>query len=237
MQGRSHNGIVTVLANCTDPAKEAEFNEWYVGMHVLDVTEPGIIGSCTRFHNPAATGGAESPKHLAVYETDREDPAEAWAENRKHTASLKERGRIHPAISSTMVAVWKRLGASAGAEGRRKTSGTLVVMVDVPDPTREDDFNQWYTDVHIPDILETGLYFSATRYVNTGVTPGQPKYLTIYETDREDAIAAAAELRGEMGGLASKGRLFDGVKSRFVSPFAMTYSQADALAASKTASP
>src|SRR5438128_7904992 len=43
MEGRSPQGLLLALANCTDPSKEAEFNAWYNHMHVPDVTAPGIF--------------------------------------------------------------------------------------------------------------------------------------------------------------------------------------------------
>lgn len=236
MQGRTSTGIVCIFGNCADPAKEAELNDWYVDMHIPDVTRPGIFPLCTRFENAKAAGGDDSPKLLAIYETTRDDPAAAWAENRKHTAPLREQGRISPLMKSTMVGIFKNIGAPAGAQGAKKTTGILAVMLDCADPAREDEFNTWYNDIHVPDVLGTGCYHSATRYVNTGVTPDQPKYLAVYETDRADPLGALDELFGHLADMAKRGRNFDSITRRMIAGFALTYSQADALAAAKATS-
>lgn len=230
MQGRTPTGIAAVFGNCRDPQKEAELNEWYVNMHIPDVTKPGIFPIATRFENPAAKSTAESPRYLAVYETSRPDPAAAWTENRKHTAPLREQGRIHPAMAASMVAVFKRLGAAAGQRGKKRTTGILAVLADCKDPAREAEFNKWYDQVHLGDVLKTGLYFAASRYVNTGITPGQPRYLAIYETDVHDPIGVVGEVLKLAAEWGKQGRMSPDLQIRHVWPFVMTYSQADARA-------
>ena len=32
---------------------------------------------------------------------------------------------------------------------------------DCSDPSREEEFNRWYDDIHLPDVLSTGLYHAA----------------------------------------------------------------------------
>ena len=232
MQGRSPKGVAVILGNCGIPGKEAELDKWYVEMHIPDVTKPGIFSIATRYENPAAK--PEAPRYLAVYETDRDDPGAAWGENRKHTAPLREQGRIHAAMKASFVGIYKRHGKVGGKPGSRKTTGILLVLTDCKDPAREAEFDKWYDDVHLGDIIDTGLYFAATRYVNTNFTPGQPKYLAIYETDKPDPIAASNELFSkEVPKLAKAGHLSPVIKVGLTSPFKMTYSQADAKAAAK----
>jgi hypothetical protein len=70
-------------------------------------------------------------------------------------------------------------------EGHKRT-GVLVVLVNNGDPSQEAEFNKWYNEVHIPDVVGTGSYYHATRYENTNPKPGEARYLAIYETDWED---------------------------------------------------
>ncbi len=83
-------------------------------------------------------------------------------------------------------------------EGRKPT-GVLVVMVNNGDPSRDAEFNKWYNEVHIPDVVGTGCYYHATRFENINPKPGEAKYLAVYETDFEDPIAAFAELGKHTG--------------------------------------
>ncbi|MET0728667.1 MAG: hypothetical protein ABWZ76_10270 [Acidimicrobiales bacterium] len=44
------------------------------------------------------------------------------------------------------------------------TDAILAVYANPADPTREDEFNAWYTDVHIPEVLALDGVVGATRY-------------------------------------------------------------------------
>ena len=54
-----------------------------------------------------------------------------------------------------------------------------IVFIDV-DPEVEDEFNVWYDEVHIPDILDCPGWLSATRFQ---CLEGGPKYVAIYEIE------------------------------------------------------
>lgn len=186
MQGRAPKSIAIAFSNCADPSKEAEMNGWYSGVHIPDFIGPGIFVHATRYVNPRATGGAADPKYMAIYETDRDDPAAAWAEALCHRAKWSRWSTefsIHPALSVTLKAMFKATGNMPPPLSGKKTLGVLVGMVDCSDAAREAEFNRWYDEVHALDVLKTGLYWSALRYVNAAPGPGQPKYLALYETE------------------------------------------------------
>ncbi len=51
---------------------------------------------------------------------------------------------------------------------------------------RETEFNEWYDKTHLPDVLETPGFISATRYENTSPSEGQAKFLATYEIETDD---------------------------------------------------
>ena len=61
-----------------------------------------------------------------------------------------------------------------------------IVETNCADALREEEFNNWYDNIHIPDILETPGFLSATRYVINEPQEGRGKYLTVYEIETED---------------------------------------------------
>jgi hypothetical protein len=72
----------------------------------------------------------------------------------------------------------------------------LVVMSD-PKPGRDDEYNDWYTNVHLPAMMEIPGVSGAERLVQAvaaerGTPPG-PRYLAIYDFDGD-----AAELMTEL---------------------------------------
>ena len=184
MEGRYPNGLLLALTNCTDPLKEEEFNSWYNHMHVPDVTAPGIFRHALRFVNtdPSSQAG----QYVATYETNWEDVSKAMPAHREASVQLRERGdRGTPYIQVVRSGVFKKLGGEFCAASR-PTRGILLVLSHCKDPAREAEFNRWYEDIHVADILETGVFHTAYRYESLDPQATQAKYLALYETEQSD---------------------------------------------------
>ena len=69
-----------------------------------------------------------------------------------------------------------------------------IVTVDV-DPAHEEEWNRWYDDSHVPNLLKVPGYLMSGRFravdyaASAGFNVG-PKYLALYECESEEAIAA-----------------------------------------------
>ncbi|MBM4405394.1 MAG: hypothetical protein FJ039_04310 [Chloroflexi bacterium] len=74
-------------------------------------------------------------------------------------------------------------------------AGVVVVFTDCTSPAHIADYNKWYDEVHVPDILSSGIYYTATRFENAAPKPGDPIYLSLYYTTRSDLDKAYEELR------------------------------------------
>lgn len=61
----------------------------------------------------------------------------------------------------------------------------LVVDVEV-DQKVEDEWNQWYDNVHLPSILACPGFRTGSRYKADAT--GTPRYLTVYQLERPDAV-------------------------------------------------
>ena len=77
----------------------------------------------------------------------------------------------------------------------------IYVVLSSPHEGREEEYNEWYSNTHIPDILALGPFSSARRLKITDAVFGtQPEgqYVTFYETDEKpaDALAVLAAARG-----------------------------------------
>lgn len=74
--------------------------------------------------------------------------------------------------------------------------GIMVVQSAPVSPEREQDFNDWYDNVHIPQICSVPGFTSARRYKVAGAAAGDaPAYLAVYEIDADDVSAPAAQWR------------------------------------------
>ncbi|MBM4405882.1 MAG: hypothetical protein FJ039_06855 [Chloroflexi bacterium] len=201
MEGRAPTGLTLILANCVPPGKEVELDEWYIKTHIPDVTKAGIFDKATRYENPAGTGGEKDPRYAILFETSRPNVAEAWTENRKHTAPLKDMGRIHPNQKAALVCVYQRSPGTpkpltgANAAGR-KTTGIIMALLNIKEGRTMAEFDHWFNNYHGPDVLSGGVFHTAHRFVNTNMASGQPQLMTIYETDAPDPIHATPTPKG-----------------------------------------
>lgn len=89
------------------------------------------------------------------------------------------------------------------------TNNILLVLTN-PLPGRADEFNRWYSEVHLPEVLQRPGFVSARRFrlgngqLNLdGFAQSQHSYLALYEIEG-DADAALAHVKKEMesGGLS-----------------------------------
>ncbi len=71
MEGRFPGGVRLVLSNCTDPAREQEFNRWYEHTHIPDILKAGVATAGLRYENADLQPG--EAKYLAIYEIARDD--------------------------------------------------------------------------------------------------------------------------------------------------------------------
>ena len=108
-------------------------------------------------------------------------------------------------IESVFVDVFKRTGGEFSTSVR-PTRGILLVLSNCTDPSREEEFNRWYEDVHFPDILNVGQFHTAYRYENVNPV-SSAKYLAIYETDNADPADARSQHTKLMEGWGQQGHL------------------------------
>ncbi|MBA4857475.1 hypothetical protein IU443_12480 [Nocardia farcinica] len=73
----------------------------------------------------------------------------------------------------------------------------ILLVHSAPADSRDDEYNTWYDEVHLPDVLEVDGFVAARRFVAAasihGERPELP-YLAIYEIETDDLPAALAAL-------------------------------------------
>lgn len=70
----------------------------------------------------------------------------------------------------------------------KKGTGLMIVWVDVP-PETEDEFNRWYNEEHLAELLAVPGVLSAARY--EAVKSG-PKHMAVYELESPAVIQTDA---------------------------------------------
>ena len=64
----------------------------------------------------------------------------------------------------------------------------LYVLTDCNDSAREAEFNHWYNQTHLPDLIGSGLFHTAIRFSKAegSLDPDGPRYLAVYESDSDE---------------------------------------------------
>ncbi len=70
----------------------------------------------------------------------------------------------------------------------KRGKGIFLIYTDIP-AEHEDDFNKWYNEEHIPELLAVPGVLDAARYV---AVKGGPQYLAAYELESAAVIQSDA---------------------------------------------
>jgi len=179
MTTKRTRGTGLLMAWCdVVPEREDEFNEWYDREHINKLlTVPGFL-SAGRYR--ALRGG---PKYLAMYEMEEPEVLQTadFLDNVRYKPS-SDRAKISPsAVGRNFILNGYRQIYPARinpADDHYPMASYLQMgRMDIP-AHMEEEFNDWYNTVFIPDFLTVPGVIRARRYL---CVRGIPKYLTVYE--------------------------------------------------------
>lgn len=175
-----------------DAGHEEEFNRWYDEEHLQRVLEvPGVL-SAARY--VALRGG---PKYLAMYELEdvHVTRTSAFLDDLRYRPSPRRHKASggHVGLNYLLIAYRQILPArSEPIELTMAASPYLHLgRIDVP-AAIEEEFNDWYNWVRIPENLAVPGVIRARRFV---AVDAQPKYLTLYELERAEVPESEAWVR------------------------------------------
>jgi hypothetical protein len=197
----------------TTPEALAEFNHFYSTTHVHEViaAHPGFEGvSRYELLDPDPRGGEHAgPRWLAVYGMADEAAAEQYLKDNARPWLHRKQYSPWPAARRKAKTVWRmiwRQVSTAGSTDQLPESIFLVGM-NVPQQTTDAelaDFNRFYTETHVPEVMTYGGYARGTRVeVHRAFAhpdPGCPRFCAIYEADAQatEQRAARREARGTL---------------------------------------
>lgn len=72
---------------------------------------------------------------------------------------------------------------------------------------RDAEFNQWYDNIHIPDMLKLPAVVAVTRYKRSDLKVGEAEYLSIYELETDDIEKTMTAWDAQVQLLKEKGRM------------------------------
>ena len=84
-----------------------------------------------------------------------------------------------------------------------------TVQTNCRDKTRDAEFNDWYSCVHLDDMLKCPVVVAAKRYQRMDPKEGEAEYLAIYEIETEDIEKGMEAYTDYVQSLREKGRISD----------------------------
>ena len=208
----------------TAPGTEAgaieEFQEFYGKTHAPEVlaANPGFVRA-TRYEliGPDPRG-APAPRWLTAYEMDGEAAARAYAERNDGPPEGRPKYTPWPAASQPMEITWRMIwrGVSSCGTASQPPHSIFMVGMNVPADTDEEGlaaFNDFYTNIHVPEVMALGGYVRGTRLELSREfrhsAPGCPRFCAIYEAD-EATTKANMQWRGNPGSRPARPQLSSG---------------------------
>ncbi len=202
--------VLLVLTNPGSPDTEAEYNEWYTNEHLPDVLAvPGYVGATRYVAYPAWVSIPQ--RYLTIYDLEVDDVAHVQRISDEHMRRIGA-GEMRRSPSGAMDRESMRAMYYIEVEPAQHSKVTPAqapnsVFVTYNQPKTPDvaqEYNRWYRDQHLPDVLACPGFTRAQRFRSTGIemVPGpwftDLEYVNIYEhtaTNVDDYNAAFAVVR------------------------------------------
>jgi len=90
------------------------------------------------------------------------------------------------------------------------TKYLLFAFSDCKDPKREKEFNDWYDNMHMTDMMEVPGFIKATRWMSADNKKNEiRKYLALYELETDNLEEFNAKMRERGMRTMKEGRFSD----------------------------
>jgi len=176
------NALMLSMAN-PQPGREQEYRDWYANRHLTDlIAVPSVLEA--KLHT--VTGHAPSRwRHAAIYQLAG-DPLAALEEIMEYGKA----GKVEPSTASDptnrLMGLATPISERVGGPGH--PDNVVLIVFSNPRPGQDAEYNRWYTDEHLDDVLKVPGFVAAQRY-SFAAPPGAPapewNYLALYEIHRD----------------------------------------------------
>lgn len=199
MNGEYPLAIFVELSECTDPAAEDEVARWIGEQHLPDLLASGwVLEEGRVYRRLPANGTPEQGRFLTISTIDRWDMDSITdVLEGELDPQWRAAGRLDERFSS----IWRDCHRLCGPTMRPNTSPfvtertgsapvTAVMMLQATCPRiDENQLNDWYNRVRVPEMLAQGPFHTAYRYASCSYTEPARRFLQIFETDAANPAA------------------------------------------------
>ncbi len=185
------------IAGTICPAKwDKEFNKWYDEKHIpINMKFKGLM-EITRYQLVRFTDTAlvkKYPQYITPYRFKDLETFRIWNTSSELTAASQ--GIVGLFTKWGVKLEWRVQYEATKTWGKISPMSVITLVGTECSPASETEFNKWYGEKHIPDLLKfkglegviryrlassTGVGTKVSGGVPTGLTKQYPKYLTFY---------------------------------------------------------
>jgi hypothetical protein len=206
-------GLLVVYAKCIRAPEEAEWNEWEDDVHLPALCHSDGPWVATRFEltarpQPGMPGIGFT--HVTIYELDDADVAAQAARTLDRDDALHAEGHVHPAHATIAADVFTAHGRfGTKPEPSPALHGHILTHVLCNDPAREAEWDAWYDDQHVPDMLSCGAFGAMSRWERTPRARVGSNFLTLYDVATATVDEAVQRSAATLAEIVASGRKYE----------------------------
>lgn len=205
-------GLLVAVTEPICPARTEDYHVWYNTVQIPPFLGMDEVSSVHRFRSSLTQLQSETAtphSYAALYYLDVDGMAGLSRFADKQFAAY-ERGIVGNRTagsdaydqSTSRAIYYAQIGSRVGSSTAWPKS-ILMVYTDPSSPDLEAEFNRWYSDERLADVVNVPGFVAATRFRLTDLNVGRQfkpwivprRYLAIYELDVEGSEALAAVSR------------------------------------------
>jgi hypothetical protein len=197
--------LLVLYAKCIRVPDEPSWDEWEDTVHLPALCGPGGPWVATRFEltaRPQLGMPGIGFTHVTICELDESDVDAQAAHTLDAVDSLRAAGGVHPAHAAIGADVFVAHGPyGTKPEPSDELHGHIFTNVLCTDPAREAEWDAWYDEQHVPDMMTAGAFGAMSRWERTPRVRVGANFLTLYDvaTDTvEEAVERSAVTLAEI---------------------------------------
>lgn len=182
-------GSVLFSEMTPDPSWEADFHDWYDSEHIpVRMTAPGFLGAQRYSRN-------DGPGFLAVYDMDSPQALQTEQYKRIKSEPSARTTRMLRDVSgftryTGRLLSWQQQETISEIEVL-ESPVLYSVFFTVPQD-RQDDFNEWYIQDHVPKLLGEPQWLGCRRYEIVDGAPESYTHMALHHLASADALESPA---------------------------------------------
>jgi hypothetical protein len=202
--------LLVVHAKCARVDEEPEWDAWEDDVHLPALCSHHGAWAATRFEltdRPEPGRPGIGFTHVTILELDGPDVGAQAARILAVDVELRDHDRMHPAHATIAAGVF----VAHGPYGRKPApsadrTGHILTHVLCTDPRRVDEWDRWYDETHVPDMLSCGAFSAMSRWRRAIPNATGPNHVTLYDVATPTVDEAVQRSAATLAEVVAAGR-------------------------------